>query len=42
MPEYRALVEAESWSTSNVVASVILLVIVVVTLVWLVRRFLAD
>jgi heme/copper-type cytochrome/quinol oxidase subunit 4 len=42
MPEYRALAEAETWSTTNVVASVILLVVVVVILIWLVRRYLAD
>ena len=42
MPEYRALAEAESWSATNVVASVILLVAVVALVVWLIRRYLAD
>ena len=42
MPEYAALVEAETWSAANVVASVVLLIVVIGLLVWILRRYLAD
>jgi heme/copper-type cytochrome/quinol oxidase subunit 4 len=42
MPEYRALAEAEAWSATNVVLSLVLLVVVIAALVWLLRRYLAD
>ena len=42
MPEYRALAEAETWTASNVILSLILLVVVIAVLVWLIRRFLMS
>lgn len=42
MLEYRALAEAETWSATNVVLSLVLLVVVIAALVWLLRRYLTD
>ena len=42
MTEYRALREVEAWSPANIFWALVLAAVVIVVIVWLIRRYLAD